>query len=150
MTWLPWPNPAMTLDTRIRDSFDRQGMLVTLGATLVRIAPGAVDIAVPIGPAVSQQQGFAHGGLAFAIGDSAAGYSALSLLDADSEVVTSEMAIHYLAPGQGQRLIARGSVIKPGKRMLVTQADVFADDHGQERHIARLTGTMVRVPASRA
>lgn len=140
----------MTLDTRIRDSFDRQGMLVTLGATLVRIAPGAVDIAVPIGPAVSQQQGFAHGGLAFAIGDSAAGYSALSLLDADSEVVTSEMAIHYLAPGQGQRLIARGSVIKPGKRMLVAQADVFADDHGQERHIARLTGTMVRVPASRA
>ncbi|WP_323771647.1 PaaI family thioesterase [Antarctobacter sp.] len=137
------------LETRIRNSFDRQGMLVTLGATLLRITPGAVEISVPIGPQVSQQQGFAHGGLAFAVGDSAAGYSALSLLDADSEVVTSEMAIHYLAPGSGQRLIARGSVIKPGKRMLVTQADVYAEDQGKERHIARLIGTMVRVPAQR-
>tara|TARA_R100000750_G_scaffold61862_1_gene53851 strand:- start:786 stop:1289 length:504 start_codon:yes stop_codon:yes gene_type:complete len=137
------------LETRIRDSFDRQGMLVTLGATLLHVAPGAVEIAVPIGPQVSQQQGLAHGGLAFTIGDSAAGYSALTLLDADSEVVTSEMAIHYLAPGSGQRLIARGSVIKPGKRMLVTQADVYAEDQGKERHIARLTGTMVRVPAQR-
>lgn len=138
------------LETRIRTSFDRQGMLVTLGATLLDITPGKVVIAVPIRPEVSQQQGYAHGGLAFAIGDSAAGYSALSLLDADSEVVTSEMAIHYLAPGSGQRLIARGSVIKPGKRMLVTQADVYAQDQGKERHIARLTGTMVRVPASPA
>ncbi|ASP18980.1 phenylacetic acid degradation protein [Antarctobacter heliothermus] len=137
------------METRIRDSFDRQGMLVTLGATLLHVAPGAVEIAVPIGPQVSQQQGLAHGGLAFTIGDSAAGYSALTLLDADSEVVTSEMAIHYLAPGSGQRLIARGSVIKPGKRMLVTQADVYAEDQGKERHIARLTGTMVRVPAQR-
>lgn len=139
--------PMTDLEKRIRDSFNRQGMLVTLGASLVRITPGAVEIAVPLRPEVSQQQGFAHGGLAFAIGDSAAGYSALSLLEADSEVVTSEMAIHYLAPGSGKRLIARGSVIKPGKRMLVAQADVYAEADGLERHIARLTGTMVRVPA---
>lgn len=121
-------------------------MLVTLGARLTRIAPGEAEITVPIGPETSQQQGFAHGGLGFSIGDSAAGYAAVTLLDADSDVVTSEMSIHYLAPGQGTHLIARGSVIKPGKRMLVTQADVFAVQNGAERHIARMTGTMVRVP----
>lgn len=136
----------MDLDTRIRTSFDRQGMLVTLGAALTRVAPGEIEIAVPLRPEITQQQGFAHGALAFAIGDSAAGYAAVTLLDADSDVVTSEMSIHYLAPGIGQRLVARGSVIKPGKRMLVTQADVFADHDGRERHIARMTGTMVRVP----
>ncbi|MBV6636586.1 MAG: PaaI family thioesterase [Mameliella sp.] len=136
----------MDLDTRIRTSFNRQGMLATLGASLTRVAPGEIEIEVPIRPEVSQQQGYAHGALPFAIGDSAAGYAAVTLLDAESDVVTSEMAIHYLAPSVGDRLVARGSVIKPGKRMLVTQADVYAFTGTGERHIARLTGTMVRVP----
>lgn len=136
----------MDLETRIRTNLARQGMLVTLGARLVRVEPGLVEIEAPVGPQVSQQQGYAHGGLAFSIGDSAAGYAAVTMLDADSDVVTSEMAIHYLAPGLGERLVARGTVIKPGKRMLVTQADVYAVRDGAETHIARMTGTMVRVP----
>jgi uncharacterized protein (TIGR00369 family) len=136
-----------TLESRIRDSFARQGLMTTLQASLLSVTPGAVAIAVPITAANSQQQGYAHGALGFAIGDSAAGYAALSLLGPEDEVVTSEMSIHYLAPGAGERLIARGSVIKPGRRMLVTQADVYAEEAGAERHIARLTGTMVRVPA---
>lgn len=136
----------MDLDTRIRTSFARQGMLVTLGASLTRIAAGEIEITVPLRPEVSQQQGYAHGALAFAIGDSAAGYAAVTLLDADSDVVTSEMSIHYLAPGIGERLIARGSIVKPGKRLLVAQADIFAAGAGRERHIARMTGTMIPVP----
>jgi uncharacterized protein (TIGR00369 family) len=136
----------MTPTDRIHHSFARQAMMTTLGAEIVQVHPGTVHISVALRPEFGQQQGFAHGALPFAIGDSAAGYSALSLLDLDSEVVTSEMSIHYLAPGKGTRLEARGSVIKPGKRMLVVQADVFAMDADHETHIARLTGTMVRVP----
>jgi uncharacterized protein (TIGR00369 family) len=135
----------MDLEQRIHENFARQGLLQTLGATLTSVRPGAVEITVPLRPEVSQQQGFAHGALPFAIGDSAAGYAAVTLLDKTSDVVTSEMSIHFLAPGIGTRLIARGSVIKPGKRILVTQADVFADHNGTETLIARMTGTMVRV-----
>jgi uncharacterized protein (TIGR00369 family) len=136
----------MDLDTRIRENFARQGMLETLGATLTHVGPGTVEITVPLRREVSQQQGYAHGALAFAIGDSAAGYAAVTLLDAESDVVTSEMGIHYLAPGIGQGLIARATVLKPGKRSLVTQADIFALRDGAETHIARMTGTMIRVP----
>ena len=136
----------MENETRIRNSFARQGMMQTLDARMDHVTPGQVTISVQLGPRVSQQQGFAHGALAFAIGDSAAGYAALSLLDADSEVVTSEMGIHYLAPGTGQRLIARGSVLKPGKRLLVAQADVFAVDGDMETLVARLTGSLIVVP----
>ena len=138
----------MTLEERIQTSFARQAMMSTLGARIIHIAPGSVHIATDLRPAFAQQQGLAHGALAFAIGDSAAGYAALSLLDPESEVVTSEMSIHYLAPGRGDLLEARGSVIKPGRRMLVVQADVYALTTQTETHIARLTGTMVRVPAS--
>lgn len=140
---------AMDMETRIRDSFDRQAMMATFSADISEITKGSVTIRAPITREVSQQQGMAHGGLGFAIGDSAAGYAALTLLDLTDEVVTSEMSIHYVAPGIGDYLIAKGRVIKPGRRMIVVAADVYALKTGQETHIATLMGTMVRVAAQR-
>ena len=139
------PDPAMTLTDRIKDSFARQGLLRTLGARVVSVEPGTVTLALPLTEALTQQQGYAHGGVAFSLGDSAAGYAAVSLLEPEFDVVTSDMTIHYLAPGLGDSLEARGTVIRPGRRMLVTQADIYTVAEGKETHIARMTGTMVRV-----
>ncbi len=139
------PDPVMTLTDRINDSFARQGLLRTLGARVVSVEPGAVTLALPLTEALTQQQGYAHGGVAFSLGDSAAGYAAVSLLEPEFDVVTSDMTIHYLAPGLGDTLEARGTVIRPGRRMLVTQADIYTVVEGKETHIARMTGTMVRV-----
>lgn len=130
---------------RIHDSFARQGMMTTLGATLDEVREGHVTISAPVTPATSQQQGFGHAALTFALGDSAAGYAALTLLP-ENEVVTSEMKIHLLSPAIGQRLIARGRVVKPGRRLVVVMAEVFAERDGAEKQIALLTGTMVPVP----
>lgn len=135
------------METRIRNSFARQGMMTTFGASLVLIEKGAVTIAAPIAPGTSQQQGFAHAALSFGLGDSAAGYSALTLLDDTQEVVTSEMKIHLLSPAIGDSLIAKGRIIKPGRRLMVVQAEVFALHNGKERQVALLTGTMVPVSA---
>ena len=134
------------METRIRASFARQTMMTTLGAEILRVAEGVVEIAAPIGPGVLQQQGFGHAGLTFSLGDSAAGYSALTLLGEEQEVVTSEIGVHLLAPARGDRLIARGRVIKPGRRLIVVASDVYAVADGAERHIATLRGTMVPVP----
>lgn len=131
---------------RIRESFARQGMMTTLGAGIDGISTGAVTLSAPITPGTSQQQGFAHAALTFALGDSAAGYSALSVMPEGMEVVTSEMKIHLLSPAIGERLIARGRVVKPGKRLVVVMAEVFAVKDGSERQVALLTGTMVPVP----
>lgn len=135
------------IDAKIRASFDKQSLMATLGANLLRVYTGEVEIEAPILQGSLQQQGFAHAGLTFAIGDSAAGYSALSLLPHDQEVLTTEMKINLLAPGAGERLIARGRVIKPGRRLIVVQSSVFAVKDGQERHIALLTGSMMPVSA---
>ncbi len=129
----------------VRASFARQAMMATLGATLDEITPGAVTIFSTIPKGATQQQGFAHAGLAFSIGDSAAGYSALSLLPHGQEVLTSEMKIHLLAPANGTRLIARGRVLRPGRRLIVTEAEVFADTGTSLNLIAKLMGTMVPV-----
>jgi uncharacterized protein (TIGR00369 family) len=135
----------MTIQPRIQTSFDRQSMMATLGATLVDASDGGATISAPILPGTRQQQGFGHAGLTFSIGDSAAGYAALTLLPDTQEVVTAEIKINLLAPAQGDLLIARGRVIKLGRRLIVVTSDVFAVTGGAERHVACLTGTMMPV-----
>lgn len=131
---------------KITASFQAQSMMETLGARLTQISEGFVEIQAPILPGCQQQHGFAHAGLTFAIGDSAAGYAALSMMPPDHEVLTSEMKIHLLSPGLGEILIARGRVVKPGRRLVIVQADVYARADAKEVHIAMLTGTMVPLP----
>lgn len=131
---------------KIRKSFDKQSMMTTLGARLGQLATGAIEVEAPILPGSLQQQGFAHAGLTFAIGDTAAGYAALSVMPEDSEILTTELKINLLAPGQGDKLIARGKVIKPGRRLVIVQSDVYAVQDDSETHIAMLMGTTIAVP----
>lgn len=130
----------------VRISFEAQTMMASLGATLQYANDGQSEIHAPILEGSRQQKGFAHAGLTFSIGDSAAGYAALSMMPEDHEVLTTEMKINLLAPGEGDLLIARGRVIKPGRRLMVVQADVFARTGSREKHIALLTGTMMPMP----
>jgi len=131
---------------RIRESFAAQAMMATLGARLAEVGPGRVRIEAPILPGSRQQHGFAHAGLSFAIGDSAAGYSALSVLPEGYEVMTTEMKIHLLAPAKGERLVAEGRVLRPGRRLVIVEADIHAVEDGCEAHVARLIGTMIPLP----
>lgn len=134
------------IEQRIHASFAAQAMMTTLGARLISIAPGEARIEAPILPGSRQQHGFGHAGLTFAIGDSAAGYAALSVMAGNHEVLTSEMKIHLLAPARGDLLIAVGRVIKPGRRLVIVQADVYALEAGVRTHIALITGTMIPIP----
>ena len=138
------------LEARLRDSFARQSMMHTLGAGLTDIRPGQCQITSSIPPGALQQHGIGHAGLTFSIGDSAAGYAALSLMPEDQEVVTSEMKINLLAPAQGDHLVAEGRVIRSGRRLMTVQADVYAVKGETRHHIAVLLGTMVPVPLSHA
>lgn len=133
-------------EAKIRASFARQTMMETLGATLQALGPGTATIAAPILPTSLQQQGAAHAALTFAIGDSAAGYSALTLFDPQDEIMTVEMKINLLRPALGDRLVAEGRVIKPGRRLTVVQSTVYAETAGTRKEIALLQGTMIPMP----
>ena len=132
--------------SRIYKSFSAQSLMRTLGAELLEVSPGLVRIAAPILPIALQQQGFGHAGLTFSIGDSAAGYAALSLMPLDSEVVTAEIKINLLAPARGDRLIATGRVLKAGRRLSVVASDVHAETAEGLVHVAVLQGSMMPVP----
>lgn len=134
-----------TID-RIHRSFAAQSMMATLGARIEEVGAGHVRIVAPILPGALQQQGFGHAGLTFSLGDSAAGYAALTTLPLDNEVVTAEIKVNLLAPAKGDRLIATGRVIKPGKRLCVVSSEVHAEEGDRRTLIAVLQGTMVPVP----
>ncbi len=131
---------------KVEQSFAAQAMMETLGARITHLARGACDISAPILSLATQQQGFAHAGLTFSIGDSAAGYAALTLMGVENEVVTAEMKINLLAPASGEALVAEGRVLKPGRRLIVVQSDVFSLKGAARTHVATLLGTMVPVP----
>ena len=117
----------------------------TLGATLSTIAPGRVEIVLKPTPAISQQHGFVHAGAVSAIADSAAGYAALSLMPPDRDVLTTEFKINLVAPAAGDRILARGMVVKAGRTLTLVQSEVFAEIKGREKLIALLTATMMAI-----
>ena len=89
------------VETRLRTSFAKQGLMRLFGAEMTSIVPGQVEISLTPKPELSQQHGFVHGGALTAIADSAAGYAALSLMPANRGVLTTEMKINFLAPAAG-------------------------------------------------
>ena len=131
--------------TRIQASFDRQGLMKTLGASLLRLEPGTVEIALRPAPSISQQHGFVHAGAVAAIADSAAGYAALSLMAPGTGVLTTEFKINLVAPAAGDRLVARGRVIKAGRTLTLAQTEVVSETAGEEKLVALLTATMMAI-----
>jgi len=133
------------VEERIRSSFAKQGLMATLGANLGAVAPGHIEIILIPGPAVSQQHGFVHAGAVSAIADSAAGYACLSLMPPGRGVLTTEFKINLVAPAIGERIIARGEVVKAGRTLTLAQAKVFAQTGGQEKLVALLTATLMAI-----
>jgi len=131
-------------EPRVRDSFAKQTFMTTLGATLARVAPGEVAIALPVREALAQQHGSVHAGALASVLDSAAGYAALSLMPAGAAVVSVEFKVNLLEPAMGQRIEARGRVVRSGRTLSVCTAEAWAiDAAGEERLVATLQGTMM-------
>lgn len=133
------------IDPRLRDSFQRQTMMQTIGASLEQAGGGVCVIRAPILAGMRQQHGAGHAGLAFTLGDTAAGYAALSLMAPGHEVMTVEIKINLLAPAMGEALEARGEVVRAGRRLTVVRAEVWAIDGTKRKSIALLQGTMIPV-----
>jgi uncharacterized protein (TIGR00369 family) len=130
---------------RIQASFAKQGLMTTLGASLVLVAPGAVEIVLPSSPHVSQQHGFIHAGALAAIADTAAGYAALTLMPPSVGVLTTEFKINLVAPATGDRVRARGRVVKAGRTLTLAQAEVVAESAAGEKMVALLTATLMAI-----
>lgn len=130
-------------ERRVRASFAKQTIMETIGARLAHVGPGEAEIMLEMSPGILQQHGFVHAGVVATIADSAAGYAGLSLMPPGAGVLTAEFKINLMAPAAGDRLIARGSVVKAGRTLTVAQAVVEAETDGTRRTVALLTATLM-------
>jgi uncharacterized protein (TIGR00369 family) len=138
---------ATELYERVRTSFERQGMMRHLGVRLLRVEPGLCELALAYSDQVTQQQGGFHGGAMGALADIAGGYAGLTQAPEGMEVTTVEYKINFLNSFQGGELRAIGRVLKAGRRIIVTAAEVVhIDAAGKQSACAVMQQTLVPVP----
>ena len=135
--------PDPEFKSRIHSSFDQQGIMKTIGARLLSVAPGEVRIELPWSEAITQQHGFVHAGILSTIADNACGYAAYTLMPADSEVLGVENKINFLAPAKGERFEEVGKVIKAGRTLAVCSGEVWAYNNGEKTLVAVMQTTMM-------
>lgn len=142
---MPLTPPDPNFAARVRASFARQRVMETLGATLSRVEPGAVEIILPYRAELTQQHGFIHAGIVATILDSACGYAAFSLMPADRAVLTAEYKINLLRPASGEHIVARARVLKAGRTLTVCAGDAVAQTGGEDKVVATMLATIMAV-----
>jgi uncharacterized protein (TIGR00369 family) len=138
------------LRRRISASFDAQGLMVTLGATLALVEEGEVHIALPFSRHLSQQHGYMHAGAVASILDSACGFAALTRALQGFEVVTAEFKINLLRPAVGEHFLAIGKVQSSGRLLCVCTGEVgaFSGGESQFKVVALMQATVVNVASA--
>lgn len=137
----PIANPHFA--EHVRASFDRQDAMQLIQATLPVVEHGRAEIHLPHWQGITQQHGFVHGGVVGMIADSAAGYAAMTMVPEGDSVLTVEFKMNMLAPADGEQLIARGEVVRAGRTLIVTKAEVFAVKDGKEALCALMQQTIM-------
>jgi len=129
--------------TRVRTSFARQRAMRLIGARLIELGPGYCAIELPCHEGLSQQHGYVHAGIVGAIVDSAGGYAGFTLFPADASVLTVEYKLNLIAPAAGERLVAEGHVVKPGRTLVITRGEVYAEAGGNRTLCAVMQQTLI-------
>ena len=132
-------------EARVRESFSRMALMRTIGARLLKVEAGAIDIDMAVRQDLTQQHGYVAAAIVTAIVDTACGYAAMSLMPVGSGVVTVEYKVNFMSPARGERLLAQGRVVRPGRSLTVCTGDVYAMSGAAPQTIATMLATMATV-----
>ncbi|TDU28328.1 uncharacterized protein (TIGR00369 family) [Panacagrimonas perspica] len=129
----------------VQAGFDSCIFVGHLGIVLLDCGPGWCEAELPLRPEHLQHSGVAHAGVIATLADQCAGGAAMTQLDKSVLLVTAEFKINLLRAGKGERLLCRGTVLKPGRNLFVCESEVFAIDKGQRVLAAKLMATLAVV-----
>jgi uncharacterized protein (TIGR00369 family) len=136
---------VQAFEHKVRESFSRQALMTTIGARLLSVERGAVEIAMPFDRKLTQQNDFLHAGVITSILDSACGYAALTVAPEKGEVLSVEFKVNLLAPAVGESFVARAQVKRAGRTLTVCTADAFALNQGNEKLVATMQATIMNM-----
>ncbi len=130
---------------KVIESFDQQGVMKTLKASILDIQPGRVELKLPYSETLTQQHGFIHAGIVSTILDNACGYAAFTLMPENAAVLSIEFKVNFLSPASGDWFRAVAKVKKPGRTITVAEGELFANTDGEEKLVATMLGTIIAV-----
>ncbi len=113
------------------------------GMRLERVAEGEVEVALDVEDRHRNLLGIVHGGVIATLADTATGLAYRTVLEPGTQHVTTQLSVTYLAPGRGGRVLARGRVLKRGRRTGYAEADVL---DGEGRLLARAAALFAILP----
>jgi uncharacterized protein (TIGR00369 family) len=132
-------------ESRVRANFAEQKVMSLIGARLMKVDPGVVEIEIPAREDLTQQNGYMHAGIVTTVLDSACGYAAYSLMPDGSGVLSVEFKVNLLAPAKGELIRVRAEVKRAGRTLTVCTADAFAVNGDESAVCATMLATMIQV-----
>jgi uncharacterized protein (TIGR00369 family) len=135
----------MDLDT-VRRFFQKAPFMVDLGVEPTHVEPGRLTTVLVIGQRHLQHTGQVHAGVSAAMADHTMGAAAQTLAPEHHWVLTAELKVSLLRAAKGERLVCEAHVIKPGRRVSFTEAEVHAETGGERTLVMKASATMAVAP----
>ena len=130
----------------LRDFFRRSPFMGDLGVEPSAVAQGRVSTVLVLAQRHQQHTGQVHAGVMAAMADHSMGSAAQTLAPAGHWAITAELKTSLLRPGKGERLLCEAVVIKAGRTLSFTEAEVYAESQGQRTLVMKASATMALVP----
>ena len=125
-----------------------QGFPEACGFKPQRVADQIFESSLEVRPIHSQQDGFVHAGVIATMADHTAGYAAYTTVSEAFRILTIEFKINFFKPAVGERIVCRSKVVNNGRKIKVSESEVFSISDGQEKLVAKALVTLIAVPAS--
>jgi uncharacterized protein (TIGR00369 family) len=120
-----------------------QGFSEFCGIRVLRIGEGVFDSILEVRPHHRQQDGFVHAGVIATMADHTAGYAAFTITPEDHRILTIEFKINYFKPAMGETVICRSRVINPGRKIIVSESEIFSRNQDKEKLVSKATVTLM-------
>lgn len=132
----------------LREFFARSPFMVDLGVEPAAVSAGRASAVLPLARRHMQHTGQAHAGVMAALADHCMGAAAQTLAPEGHWALTAELQTKALRPGRGERLVCEALVIKAGRRLSFTEAEVYAEHDGVRTLVMKASATMALVAAA--
>ncbi|GAP37284.1 PaaI family thioesterase [Piscinibacter sakaiensis] len=126
----------------VRGFFAASPFVADLGLEVLEAAPGRIVAGLAVVPRHTQHTGVVHAGVLTTLADHAMGAAAQTLAPDGLWVLTAELKISLLRGARAERLWCAASVLKPGRRLSFTEAEVWAEAGGERRLVVKASATM--------
>jgi uncharacterized protein (TIGR00369 family) len=132
---------GIDLDT-LRGFFRASPFMVDLGVEPTAVEPGRVQTQLALAPRHRQHTGVVHAGVIAALADHTMGAAAQTMAPDGHWVLTAEFKTNLLRGAAGEQLECIARVVKPGRQISFTEAEVYAVAGGERKLVATASGTM--------